>query len=825
MTDQTPMARQYKDIKSQHQDAILFYRLGDFYEMFYKDAELASRELNLTLTGRGQDENRMPMCGVPYHAAQGYIAKLLEKGYKVAICEQVEEASAAKGLVKREVIKIYTPGTVIDPAYLPEKSNSYLLVVSYEKDKFGIAYVDASTGEFKVTEIDDENKVFDEINRINPSEVLFTDMWVKSLPPHFASRITRYKDKYDKDLAQDRLKKYLNVVSLQSFGIDDLSVGLSAAAAILDYLEETQKTSLGHINRITPYLAEEFMVIDPQTRRNLELTQTVKDKAFKGSLLWVLDHCQTNIGSRMLGQWLLMPLKSIVDINYRLDSIEELIANPILRAQISEKLMNVFDIERLTAKIASSGANARDIIALFSSIREIPGIKDLLKDSKSKLLKDINLLPNMDALIELINKSIVSDPPMTIKEGGIIKDGFNTELDELKKITRGGKTWIAELENSERIRTGIKSLKVGFNKVFGYYIEVTTSNLSQVPQDYIRKQTLTNCERYITPELKDKESQVLNADDRSKELEYELFCQIRFQAAQFTVDLQKISKMLAQLDVLNSLAEVASSNKYCRPVLSELYEIGVKASRHPVIEKTLGEHNFVPNNIEMNDENSFLLITGPNMAGKSTYMRQAALISIMAQIGSFVPALEAKLPIIDRIFTRIGAMDDIYSGQSTFMVEMTETANILNNATKDSLIILDEIGRGTATFDGMSIAAAVAEYIYSKIGAKTMFATHYHEITQLADKHPGMKNLNVLIKESGDQIIFIHKIVEGPADKSYGIQVAKLAGLPKEVTNRAKEIYETLEMVENDLSEVKTKQTIKHKQSKKAASQNQASLF
>src|SRR3989339_203348 len=810
MIQTTPMVKQYLEIKSQNKDSIIFFRLGDFYEMFYEDAELASRELELTLTGRGQGDNRMPMCGIPHHAAESYIARLVSKGYKVAICEQVEDPALAKGLVKREIVKIYTPGTTIESSMLSQKTNNYLLAVSYEKNRFGVSYIDASTGEFKITEIDDPQTLFDEINRINPSEILFSDMWQENVPEYFALRISRFKDNYDVQAASDKLKNHFKVVSLASFGIETFTVGLSSAVYILNYLEETQKTALKHVNKIVPYRINQYMFIDSQTRKNLELVQTARDKSFKGSLLWVLDHCSTNMGSRLLRNWLLMPLMDVDELNSRYDAVEELKNDTILRAELVEKLKRVFDIERLTSKVASSSANAKDLIALKESLNEIPGIKMLTKKFTSLLLSQISLISDLPEVKEIINSSITENPPFQIKDGGLIKDGYNAELDELRKITRGGKSWIAELENTERLKTGIKSLKVGFNRIFGYYIEVTTANLPQVPQDYIRKQTLTNCERYITPELKEKETLVLNADEKTKELECNLFCGIRSKIAEFTAAMQATSHFLAMLDVLISLAESAAFGKYCRPKVLPKGDnlnccLWVSGSRHPVVEKSIGEHNFVANNVEMNSESRFLLITGPNMAGKSTFMKQTALIFIMAQMGSFIPAEKGELPIVDRIFTRIGAMDDIFSGQSTFMLEMTETANILNNATEKSFIVLDEIGRGTSTFDGMSIAAAVAEYIHNNIKAKTMFATHYHEITQLADKHPGMKNLNVAVKESGDHITFLHKIVDGPADRSYGIQVARLAGLPNEVVSRAKEIYATLEMVENDLGEKSSK--------------------
>jgi len=801
------MVKQYLDIKAKHKDAILFFRLGDFYEMFNEDAEIASRELDLVLTGRGQDENRMPMCGLPFHAAENYISRLIGKGYKVAICEQIEDPKMAQVLVKREVVRIITPGTVIETNLLSEKTNNYLLALTLEGGKFGLAYVDVSTGEFKITQIDDQEKVFDEINRINPSELLISDMlnydhkFNIPLGPSLGARpSSKFNDTYDLQVSEEKLKDFFKVKSLSSFGLDVVCAGWGAAAAILDYLKETQKSSLDHINRINPYHTSEFMFIDSSTRNNLELIQTIRDKSYKGSLLWVLDKTKTSMGARLLRQWILQPLLNIEKINKRLEAVEELFSDAMLRSELGRQIKEISDVERVTGRIASASANARDLIALKQSLEQLPKLKNILKEVKSGRLKEIHAAPDFSEIRDLISNSIFDDPPFVLKEGGLIKEGYDSELDEVKMAAREGKDWIAKLENEERLRTGIKSLKVGYTKVFGYYIEVTNANLAQVPQNYIRKQTLVNCERFITPELKEKESLVLNADERMKETEYKVFCDIRSKIAEQTPKLQALAHILAQIDVLLSLAEVAVENHYSRPAISDNQNIKVVEGRHPVVEKTIGGYQFVPNNLEMEEENSrFLLITGPNMAGKSTYMRQTALICLLAQIGSFVPAKKAELCIIDRIFTRIGAMDDIFSGQSTFMLEMTEASNILHNATKKSLIILDEIGRGTATFDGMSIAAAIAEYIHKNIKAKTMFATHYHEITQLADKHPGMKNLNVLVKEESDHITFLHKIVEGPADRSYGIQVAKLAGMPKEIVDRAKEIYNTLEMVENDM--------------------------
>lgn len=821
MADQTPMMKQYLSIKEKHQDAILFFRLGDFYEMFFDDAQKASQELDLVLTGRGKDENRMPMCGIPFHASENYIAKLISKGYKVAICEQVQDPKDAKGIVEREVIRIVTPGTVIEANLLTEKANNYLLAITKEKNKYGLAYVDASTGEFKITELESREKVLDEINRVNPAEVLVSDLIESEF--HLQQPRSSFKDIYDREAAEERLKEFFKVNSLDSFGLGTAKSAWGAAAAILDYLKETQKTSLDHINRIKPYHPSQFMFIDAATRRNLELVQTIRDKSYKGSLLWVLDRTKTSMGGRLLKQWILQPLLDVGGINQRLDAVDELHGNAILRADVGQQIKNISDIERAIGRIASATANARDMIALKASLQQLPKLKGLLSDVKSQLLDELRKLPDFNEVLDLISRAIVNDPPFALKDGGLIKDNFNSDLDEVKQAAREGKDWIAHLENEERRRTGVKSLKVGYTKVFGYYIEVTKANLNQVPDNYIRKQTLVNCERFITPELKDKEALILNADERLKSMEYKIFCEVRSQVAEHTAELQRLAHVLAQIDVLLSLAEVAVENNHCRPRITGSPDIRISESRHPVVEKTIGGHMFVPNNVNMDDASRFLLITGPNMAGKSTYMRQVALTSLLAQIGSFAPAKEAELCLVDRIFTRIGAMDDIFSGQSTFMMEMTETANILNNATDKSLVILDEIGRGTSTFDGMSIAAAVAEYIHLKIKAKTLFATHYHEITQLADKHAGMKNLNVLVKEAGDHVTFLHKIVEGPADRSYGIQVGKLAGLPTEVIKRAKEVYNTLEMVESDLGKVKGKR--QKAKGKEAQGEEQVSLF
>ena len=823
----TPMVRQYQDIKSQHKDAILFFRLGDFYEMFYDDAKIASKELELTLTGRGEGERRMPMCGIPYHAADNYISKLLGKGYKVAICDQTEDPKLAKGLVRRDVVKVITPGTVQETRMLDEKSSNYLLAVSFLKNDAGLAFIDASTGEFKMTCFSGDKNIevlIEEINRIAPSEILLPDIipvGSSKLSEDLKASgysITGYKDTYDIDIAQKRLKEQFNVASLDSFGLSGFKPGYGAAVAIIDYLKNTQKGPLAHVNKILPYETGDYMYIDPSTRRNLELVSTIRDRSIKGSLVWVLDRTSTPMGSRLLKNWMLQPLLDIKEINDRLDAVEELSGDMILRNELSRSLGSVHDMERLIGKVASGAANAKDLVALKISLMNIPKIKLILNNCRSGKTKNIKELDEQAKVIKLIDNAITEDPPHTLKEGGLIKKGFNEELDKLKDMTQGNKEWISELELKERQKTGIKSLKVGYTSVFGYYIEISKSNINSAPADYIRKQTLVNCERFITPDLKERESLILNAEEKMFALEYEIFIDVRSRVSSHIKDLQLVSQALAELDVLLSFATVSAERKYSRPVLDEKGGIHIKGGRHPVVEATLGENMFVPNDTDMEREKTrFSLITGPNMAGKSTYMRQVCLICLMAQMGSCVPAEKATLPLIDRIFTRIGAMDDIYAGQSTFMVEMTETANIINNATSRSLIILDEIGRGTSTFDGMSIAASVAEFIHTKIKAYTLFATHYHEITQLADKHPGMKNLNTLVRKEGDKVIFLHKIVEGAADQSYGIEVAKLAGLPDEIVARAKEIYGTLEMVENSVARTKGK--------KEKATKDQMGLF
>ncbi len=804
------MMKQYADIKAQVPGAILMFRLGDFYEMFEADALLASKELQITLTGRGQGETRSPMCGVPFHSVEPYISKLVSRGYKVAICEQTEDPALAKGIVKREVVRIITPGTVTETGMLSERSNNYLMAVSFAGESIGISFADVSTGEFKSLDLSGKNAVkelFDEIERISPAEVLLQkDVFEKekellSLLEMRNILATPYslKDIYETSLAKEKLERHFHLGSLEGFGYSGLEQSLCAASAIIDYLTETQKTTLSHINTLKSYRIDSFMYLDTATRRNLELIQTIRDRSYTGSLLSILDKTRTPMGARLLKSWLLSPLSDEKTINLRLDAVSEMTTSNILRRDIESCLDDVRDIERLAGRTASASANPRDIIALKDSLLKMPKLRGVLGSCKAALIKSLADFSELTEVSAMIEQSIVDEPPLAMKEGGIIKPGYNAELDEIKMSSQGARQWISDLESKERQRTGIKGLKIGYTKVFGYYIEVSGSNLKYVPMDYIRKQTLVNCERFITPELKEKESLVLNAQERIVELEYTLFCELREKIAAYTKELQHMSQCVAQTDALISLAAVAISENYVKPEVTSSGDLIISDGRHPVAEKALGPYRFVPNDTNMGDSELFALITGPNMAGKSTYMRQVALIVLLAQMGSFVPAKTAKIPIVDRIFTRVGSFDDLYAGQSTFMVEMIETANILNNATRNSLIILDEIGRGTATFDGMSIARAVAEFIHTKIHAKTLFATHYHELTVIAETFKGIFNLNVAVKEEGDHITFMHKIVPGTADKSYGIHVGKLAGLPAEVIERAKEVYNSLEMVENQL--------------------------
>ena len=809
MAEFSPMMQKYLETKEQYKDCILFYRLGDFYEMFFDDAITASRELELTLTGKdcGQEE-RAPMCGIPHHAAETYIARLIAKGYKVAICEQLQDPKEAKGIVERGVIRVVTPGTVIESNMLEERKNNFIMAVYKSGIYFGISVCDISTGEFYSAEIKDNNNfptLLDEIARFSPSEIITNTMMfdcteeMQKIKERFSIYITKFNEKYFNNDYKDLELKY-DFVDNSGRKIEDLkdkNFAVCSINALIEYLNQTQMTSLNHINKISIYNISKYMSLDISARRNLEITEKMRDKSKKGTLLWVLDKTSTSMGGRQLRRWLNDPLIDVNEINKRLNAVKELKEDMILRGDIIDNLKKVYDIERLAGKMAYGNANARDMITLKNSVSKLPYIKKVLENTKSPLLQE--LYTNLDELIdiyELIEKSIVEDPPMTIKDGGIIKLGYDEEIDKLKTATTEGKNWILKLEAEEREKTGIKALKVGFNKVFGYYIEVTKSYLDQVPERFIRKQTLTNAERYITEELKNLENQILGAEEKVVNLEYNAFTEIRNEISKNITRLQKSANIVSTLDVLASFAQVAEDMNYCMPNVNSNGIINIKEGRHPVIEKMLGAGSFVENDTYLDkDENRLSIITGPNMAGKSTYMRQVALITLMAQVGSFVPATEADIGVVDKIFTRVGASDDLSLGQSTFMVEMMEVATILKEATANSLIILDEIGRGTSTYDGLSIAWAVAEFIADKekCGAKTLFATHYHELTELEEKLDGIKNYSIAVKEKGEDIIFLRKIVRGGTDESYGIHVARLAGVPKAVTQKANEILKSLE--------------------------------
>jgi len=803
MSQLTPMMKQYMEIKKQHMDKIVFFRLGDFYEMFFDDAIIASKVLDITLTGRdcGMDE-RAPMCGIPYHAADTYIRKLIENNYKVAICEQVEDPALAKGIVKREIIKIITPGTVTSSIMLDDKKNNYLASIYKSESDIGLSYIDLSTGEFYSTVIDNDrwNFVIDEVNRLSPSEILM-NIDEPSISSAYKNSNILDKRYYNLNECTQRLKIQFKVETVEGLGLDK-EAAVKASGAILLYLDETQKNSLLNINKIKCYNITNYMILDKNTRRNLELIETIRDRNKKGSLLSILDKTSTSMGARLLRQWIEKPLLSAEEINNRLDAVEELYNKYLLREELKEYLKSVYDIERLGSRIALGTANAKDMISFKNSLVNLPNIKSVLSNFKSLILN--NLYRNFDDLADLydlIDKSINEEAPYSLKEGNLIKEGYNEDIDKYREASRNGKQWIIELEQMERNRTGIKSLKIGYNKVFGYYIEVTKANIDSVPEDYIRKQTLANAERYITPKLKELEDIVLNSDEKLIELEYEVFISIRREIATHIGRIQDTAHAIAILDCLCSYAEISQNNEYVRPIVGDFDTIEIRDGRHPVVEAQSMMSGFVPNDTFMDcDENRFLIITGPNMAGKSTYMRQIALIILMAQIGCFVPASYAKLGIVDRIFTRIGASDDLASGQSTFMVEMTELANIINSATKKSLVVLDEIGRGTSTFDGLSIAWASIEYISdkSKLGCKTLFATHYHELTELENKIPGIKNYYIAVEEKGKDIIFLRKIRRGSISGSYGIHVARLAGVPEEIIERAYEILEVIDVKEKN---------------------------
>lgn len=809
MAEVSPMMQNYLDKKAEYQDSILFYRLGDFYEMFYDDAILASRELEITLTGRAcGTEEKAPMCGVPFHSAETYISRLITKGYKVAICEQLEDPKEAKGIVKRDVVRVVTPGTVIENNMLEEKKNNYIMSIVKKGIHYGIAICDVSTGDFYATEIklpeSNFEKLLDEYARFTPSEIVVNPAMAAS-----EKEISIMKDRSntfmtvrDDEIFSDDFEKISSEYTVvdtfdREKNIENQTFVISAVNGLMNYFEETQKMKLEHINKLKVYEVKKYMSLDISARRNLELTERMRDKSKVGTLIWVLDKTSTSMGGRLLRRWINDPLLDIEEIRLRNEAVKELKDNLMLRGDITDTLNKVYDIERLAGKISYGNANGRDMISLKNSLQKMPELKSILAGTNSKLLK--RLYVNLDELTDiakLIDDAIVDEPPISIKEGGIIKFGYNPEIDEYKRASVDGKQWILNLEVKEKEKTGIKNLKVGYTKVFGYYIEITKSFLSQVPEDYIRKQTLTNAERFVTQELKDMENKILGAEEKAIQYEYNEFVKIRNQIAGNIERLQKTASVIANIDVITSLAIVAENNNYVCPEIDDSGIIDIENGRHPVVEKMMDSGSFVQNDTKLNQtDNRVAIITGPNMAGKSTYMRQVALICLMAQIGSFVPATNAHLGIVDKIFTRVGASDDLSMGQSTFMVEMAEVANILKDATPKSLVVLDEIGRGTSTYDGLSIAWAVAEYIAdkNKIGCKTLFATHYHELVQLEEKIEGIKNYSIAVKEKGEDIIFLRKIIEGGTDESYGIHVAKLAGVPNDVVKRANKILNSLE--------------------------------
>lgn len=790
MTEYTPMMRQYLTIKANYQDAFLFFRLGDFYEMFFDDALKASQILEITLTGReGGGTEKIPMCGVPYHSASGYIETLIDKGYKVAICEQVEDPKNTKGMVKREVVQLISPGTVMDEKGLKEKENNYISALYSDGDaRFGFAYCDLSTGELKATTLQAEtNKLLNELTTLSAKELIV--------------------DSANQALLSNNLKEELGLtISLEESTALQADyqhlvdgewgeVEQKAVAKLITYLAESQKRDLGHLQQAVHYETSHFMKMDYYSKRNLELSESNRGKGKQGTLLWLLDHTKTAMGGRLLKQWIDRPLIDKEIITQRQDDVAAFIRAFFERMDLVEHLKNVYDLERLAGRVAYGNVNARDLIQLRNSLYQIPKIKAILASIESDSLQTLaDKLDPCEELMTILEQAIIDSPPISIREGGIIKDGYNEQLDTYRDASRNGKSWIAELESKEREITGIKSLKVGFNRVFGYYIEVTRANTHHLPEGrYERKQTLTNAERYITPELKEKEKLILEAEEKSVELEYQLFIEVREQVKSFIHRLQALAKLVSEIDCLQSFAEVSEKNHFIRPVLSETGKLSVKQGRHPVVERVMGAQSYVANDCQMDDDREILLITGPNMSGKSTYMRQVALTAICAQIGCFVPAEEATLPVFDQIFTRIGAADDLIAGQSTFMVEMLEARNAIVNATKDSLILFDEIGRGTATYDGMALAQAIIEYIHENVKAKTLFSTHYHELTVLDQELASLANIHVSAVEENGKVVFLHKIKEGPADKSYGIHVAQLAELPADLIKRASQILAELE--------------------------------
>src|SRR6056297_2263132 len=825
------MMKQYKKLKKKYPDAILFFRLGDFYEMFFDDAKIAARTLDLALTSRNKGGGeKAPMAGIPAKSSENYIADLIETGHKVAICEQMEDPSESSGIVERDVIRVITPGTVIENELLEAKENNYLASIIVQEKKYGFSYIDISTGEFNLTEFNSIQKIWDEIDRIQPKEMII-DETLKEMDQYKRLKkdidfLVNSKKNLNYKRAYNILTDHFEVNSLSGFGCEDLNIATIAAGEILTFLEETQKKILAHINRLNTYHLNQYMVLDSATRRNLELSTTIRQNKKAGSLLDIIDKTITSMGGRLIKKWVNQPLINQKKINKRLDSIEELKNSYMKLEKIINDLEGIYDLERILSKITYGSANARDLDSLRFSLTKLPQLKEDISDLSSSLFKKYqNEFDVLTDISKLLSSSIVEDPPVSLSEGGLIKKGYNEELDELRETRGEGKDWIAELQKKERKRTGISSLKVGFNKVFGYYIEVTNANLDKVPEDYERKQTLSNSERYIIPKLKEKEALVLGTEEKINDLEYDLFVEIRDQVGENINRIKKTASIISKIDVISSLAYIAVENNYNRPELKDNDVINIKNGRHPVVENMLDDV-FVPNDSYLDkDENRFNIITGPNMSGKSTYMRQVALIVLMAQIGSFVPADNAEIGIVDRIFTRVGASDDLTTGQSTFMVEMNEVSNIVNNATEDSLIILDEVGRGTSTYDGVSIAWAVSKFINDpdRIGARTLFATHYHELTSLEEEFSGIKNSNVLVEEDEEGVHFLHKIVPGRANQSYGIEVARLAGLPKEIILNAENILMSLEK-DNELENLKQEKR-KEKSKKNKKEKKQMALF
>lgn len=833
--------RQYQGIKRQYPDSILFFRMGDFYETFYEDAKIASRVLGIALTSRDKASGEpIPLAGVPYRAADTYLTKFIKAGYKVAVCEQIEDPKKAKGIVKRDVIRVITPGTVTDPNILDTKSNNYLAALSQMDGRYGFAHVDLSTGEFSVTELDTENRLMAEMERIHPAECLVNEKFeeeselVKAIAATVNPAINHVPGwVFTPDAARSELIEHFHTLSLDGFGCENMPAAISAAGALIYYLNDTQKQEVQHIQSLSTYSLEDHMILDADTQRNLELMRSLRDGSTLGTLLEVLDETLTPMGGRKMRSCVLRPLINVDQIRQRLDAIAEFHSRIVFQDEFREVLKNIHDMERLMARISLGTANARDLLALKNSLRLLPPIKEKLSTCEATLLCVLNEeLEVLSDVADLIENSIHDDPPTTLTEGNIIKDGYNEELDELRSLSTSGKEWIARLQETERVRTKINSLKIGYNDAFGYYIEVTKANMDLVPEDYVRKQTLVNSERYITPELKEHESRILNAQERMGDLEYEMFCRIRSEVAESTQRIQKAASIIAMLDFLSALAYVASKCNYVKPNVNDSDEVIIKDGRHPVVERFTAGEGFVPNDLYVDcDEQQMLIITGPNMSGKSTFLRQIALIALMAQMGSFVPAAEASIGIVDRIFTRVGASDNLVMGRSTFLVEMNEAANILNNATRRSLLILDEIGRGTSTYDGLSIAWAIAEHILdkTKLGSRALFATHYHELVELGNTHPGAKNYNVAVREWEDQVVFLRKIVEGGTDQSYGIHVAQLAGLPIKVIERAREILAMLEengSAAEDIAEVaKASPTVHKLPSESEYNPTQLSLF